>query len=78
MGILVIGIGFVVGGVVGLLNPDPTPGPALPADPAQQIVFCLMIAGGLVVDALVIRGLIRDWQERRRVSRGEPRWPSET
>jgi hypothetical protein len=67
--IVVMGFILFVTGIGGLLAPDPTPDPALPPDPAQQIVFIAMIAVGGVILAVAALGVVRDVRAMRRLRR---------
>jgi hypothetical protein len=67
--LVLLALVFLVVGVLRLLHPDPTPEPVLPPDPAQQIVFLLMIGFGAVVLFLTARGVVADWRLMRRVRR---------
>jgi hypothetical protein len=75
MFIAVFAVALVIGGIVGLLNPDPTPEPVLPPDPAQQIIFVLMLVVGLVLSSIIIRGLLYERRELRRIRRDKPTPP---
>ena len=66
-----LGVVALIGGINGLLHPDPTPGFSFPP---QQVFFVLMIAGGIILVAVLAISAIRERRELRRI-RGDVHRP---